>query len=78
MCPLKRREVNKMTVKAKVKAVAISQTRIGLTQGKEYEVLASMPSVDGGDWAEIMSDIGIPVLVRVGGACAFGEWEYVK
>ena len=74
MCPLKRREVNKMKVKAK----SLKMKDMGLTVGKEYEVLNQMPSAVGGYWLEIMSDINFVTLIRLGYPCAVGEWEEVK
>jgi len=62
----------------KVKAKSLKLKDIGLTLGKEYEVLNSMPSVMGGQWLEIMSDIGLVTLIRLGFPCALGEWEEVK
>ncbi len=62
----------------KVKATKIISGTYNLTEGKEYETINTMPSVSGGDWAEICGDLGIVFLIRIGGPCAFGEWEYVK
>lgn len=74
MCLLKRREVNKMKVKAK----SLKMKDMGLMVGKEYEVLNKMPSAVGGYWLEIMSDINFVTLIRLGYPCAVGEWEEVK
>lgn len=62
----------------KVKATKIKHESFGLTEGKEYEVLNKMPSAVGGYWMEIMSDVGLVTLIRLGFPCAVGEWEEVK
>lgn len=62
----------------KVKATKIKYESFGLAEGKEYEVLNKMPSALGGYWMEIMSDVGLVTLIRLGFPCAVGEWEEVK
>lgn len=62
----------------KVKATKLKMKDLGITVGKEYEVMNSMPSAMGGKWLEIMSDIGLVTLIRIGFPCAVGEWEEVK
>lgn len=57
-----------------------SKSTAMLTEGKVYDVINSMPSSEGGFWGEVMSEIGIVILVKIEGniACAFGKWEVVS
>lgn len=53
----------------------------GLTEGKVYNVINYMPSATGGFWGEVMSDIGIEFLIKIGGSSVvdgFGKWEVVS
>lgn len=50
------------------------------TEGKEYQVINAMPSVNGGFWCEVETDIeGLYQVVRAGGKLSdpFGTFNVV-
>lgn len=63
----------------KVKFSKSKGNYLGVTEGKVYEVINSMPSATGGEWVEFHNDIGLVALAKVGGfGDAFGTWEVVS